>query len=118
MKLSSPTTVVLVYLFVAGGLCAQQPAVTREHTDAAAPIVIAAEPASPTALNTSPAQRAVVPRLIKFNGTLRDLAGKPITGPVDVTFCLYFDEAGGVPLWFETQTVQANSLGRYSVLLG
>ena len=71
--------------------------------------VVAAEPASPAV--AAPAQanaQALVPRLIKFNGTLRDLAGKPIAGPVDVTFSLYTDEAGGSPLWFETQTVQAN----------
>ena len=60
----------------------------------------------------------VVPRLIKFNGTLRDLTGKPIAGPVDVTFALYSQETGGAPLWFETQTVQASALGHYTVLLG
>ena len=81
-----------------------------------------AEPASPAAtadpaaVRTPPLQ--AVPRLIKFNGTVRDLAGKPIAGPVDVTFALYTDEAGGSPLWFEMQTVQADSLGRYTVLLG
>jgi hypothetical protein len=61
---------------------------------------------------------AVVPQLIKFSGTLVNLAGKPITGAVDVTFSLYSQESGGTPLWFETQTVQADSLGRYTALLG
>jgi hypothetical protein len=63
----------------------------------------AAEPASPAV--AAPAQansQTIVPRLIKFNSTLRDLAGKPLAGPVDVTFALYTDEAGGSPLWFET----------------
>ncbi|HZE14352.1 MAG TPA: hypothetical protein VE197_00835, partial [Mycobacterium sp.] len=59
-----------------------------------------------------------MPRLIKFSGILKDLAGKPLTGPVDVTFALYAQQAGGTPLWFETQTVQADSLGQYTVLLG
>ncbi|HET7840965.1 MAG TPA: hypothetical protein VFM21_05140, partial [Terriglobia bacterium] len=62
--------------------------------------------------------QTVVPRLIKFTGTLRDVAGKPLAGPVDVTFALYAEESGGAPLWFETQTVQASSLGRYTALLG
>ena len=81
--------------------------------------VVQAEPASPAVAAPAPASaQAVVPRLIKFNGTLRDLAGKPIAGAADVTFSLYSDEAGGSPLWFETQTVQADPLGRYTVLLG
>ncbi len=62
--------------------------------------------------------QALVPRLIKFSGTLENLAGKPVAGTVDVTFSLYADETGGSPLWFETQTVEADSLGRYTVLLG
>jgi Chaperone of endosialidase len=85
-----------------------------------------AEPDSPAATQpqladsaqTSPDSQTVVPRLIKFSGNLNDLSGKPISGPVDVTFSLYTDEAGGSPLWFETQTVQASSLGHYTVLLG
>ena len=64
------------------------------------------------------ATQTIVPQLIKFNGTLRDLAGKPLNGPTDVTFSLYSEQSGGSPLWFETQTVQANSLGHYTVLLG
>ncbi len=60
----------------------------------------------------------VVPRLVKFNAALRDPAGKPVTGPVDVTFSLYREEAGGTPLWFETQTIEADAEGRYTVLLG
>jgi hypothetical protein len=77
-----------------------------------------AQPETSTAATTAPASQASVPRLIKFSGALRDLAGKPITGPVDVSFALYQNQAGGEPLWFETQTVQADSLGYYTVLLG
>ncbi len=78
-----------------------------------------AEPEAPTAGRSSETNtRAVVPRLIKFSGVVRDLAGKPLTGPVDVSFLLYKEEAGGEPLWFETQTVQADAQGRYIVLLG
>jgi Chaperone of endosialidase len=78
----------------------------------------AAQPEASTAATTAPASQASVPRLIKFSGVLRDLAGKPLTGPVDVSFALYQNQAGGEPLWFETQTVQADSLGNYTVLLG
>jgi hypothetical protein len=55
---------------------------------------------------------------MKFNGALRDAAGKPLAGTVDVTFSLYSVEAGGDALWFEIQTVQADELGRYTALLG
>ena len=67
--------------------------------------------------NSSTSQ-AAIPRLIKFNGVLHDLSGKPLSGPVDVTFSLYSQEAGGSALWFETQTVEADALGNYTVLLG
>src|SRR5689334_8727608 len=61
---------------------------------------------------------AVVPRLMKFSSTVRDSAGKPLSGTVDVTFSLYSTEAGGDALWFETQSIQADELGRYTALLG
>jgi hypothetical protein len=62
--------------------------------------------------------QAVVPRLMKFSGVLHDASGKPLAGTVDVTFSLYSTEAGGDALWFETQSVQADELGRYTALLG
>ncbi len=61
---------------------------------------------------------ATVPRVVRFSGVLTDLAGKPLTGPLDVTFSLYRELAGGEPLWFETQRVEADAQGRYTVLLG
>src|SRR6266567_6231041 len=72
--------------------------------------------AGPQANGASPG--TIVPRWMKFSGVLHDAAGKPLTGTVDVTFALYSTEAGGNPLWFETQTVQADDLGRYTALLG
>ena len=63
-------------------------------------------------------QTSVVPELIKFNGTIKDTAGKPQSGTVGVTFALYKDEQGGSPLWLETQNVQADTQGHYSVYLG
>jgi hypothetical protein len=69
-------------------------------------------------LSTSVTSQAIVPQLIKFNGEVRDASGKPITGTSDVTFAIYSQQEGGEPLWFETQTVGLDSLGRYTVLLG
>src|SRR6266567_188462 len=72
--------------------------------------------AGPQANGASPG--TIVPRWMKFSGVLHDAAGKPLAGTVDVTFSLYSTEAGGNPLWFETQSVQADELGRYTALLG
>src|SRR5437763_9532134 len=81
-----------------------------------------AQETNPQAVPVSPPAVAnphmTVPRFIKFSGTLADMAGKPITGVTDVTFALYTEEAGGVALWYETQTIETDALGRYTVLLG
>ncbi|MGA8490735.1 MAG: hypothetical protein WB711_09955 [Terriglobales bacterium] len=61
---------------------------------------------------------AVVPSIMHFNGVLTDVNGKPLTGTVGVTFFLYQDSQGGAPLWMETQNVQPDKTGRYSVMLG
>ena len=61
---------------------------------------------------------AVVPTLISFNGVLNDSSGRPVTGPVVVTFSLYEEQQGGAALWLESQTVQADSTGHYAVVLG
>jgi hypothetical protein len=61
---------------------------------------------------------SVVPRLIRFSGTVKDADGKPAANSVELTFSLYEFQEGGSPLWVETQTVQLDSQGRYSVVLG
>jgi hypothetical protein len=71
--------------------------------------------ASPPASN---ATASPVPRLIKFNGTLLDAQGQPMKGPVGVTFSLYAQQSGGAALWMETQNVETDSKGNYTVLLG
>ena len=68
--------------------------------------------------STASAAKAAVPTLVNFSGTLTDLNGKPLTGTVGVTFYLYKDEQGGAPLWLETQNVQPDRSGHYSVMLG
>jgi hypothetical protein len=59
-----------------------------------------------------------VPHLIRLGGTLRDAAGNPEAGSVAVTFALYETQENGSPLWVETQMVQLNATGQYTVLLG
>ena len=56
---------------------------------------------------------AGVPPVIRFSGTL---AVAP--GHIPVTFGLYQEEAGGKPLWVETQTLLVDAAGRYAVVLG
>jgi hypothetical protein len=49
---------------------------------------------------------------------LRDLAGQPLTGTVDVHFAIYKDATDTAAIWEETQTLQLDEHGRYAVLLG
>ncbi len=60
----------------------------------------------------------VVPPLVNFSGVLTDLNGKPLSGVVGVTFLLYKDPQGGSPLWMETQNVEPDRDGHYTVMLG
>jgi hypothetical protein len=60
----------------------------------------------------------IVPRLVRFSGAFTDANGKPPSSAVGVTFSLYKDSEGGAPLWIETQNVQPDSKGHYTVLLG
>jgi hypothetical protein len=64
------------------------------------------------------AANGVVPPMVRFSGALTDVNSKPLTGLVGVTFSLYKDSQRGGPLWVETQNVQADKNGHYSVMLG
>ena len=67
-----------------------------------------------------------VPRLIKFGGVVsppnagaEQNDGKtPQATTLPITFSLYEAQEGGSPLWTETQSVQLDAQGRYTVLLG
>jgi hypothetical protein len=61
---------------------------------------------------------AAVPSVVNFSGALTGVNGKPLTGAVGVTFYLYQESQGGSPLWMETQNVQPDKAGHYSVALG
>src|SRR5450755_627981 len=61
---------------------------------------------------------AVVPRLVSFSGKAVDAQGKTLSGIAGVTFTIYKGQSDGAPLWMETQNVQADSKGNYSIQLG
>src|SRR5580658_9189078 len=54
-----------------------------------------------------------VPAVTSFSGTITGTEGTR-----SVTFALYNEQTGGVPLWLETQNVMVDSNGHYSVVLG
>jgi hypothetical protein len=60
----------------------------------------------------------IVPTLVQFSGVLSNSGGKPLTSIMGVTFSLYAEQAGGAALWMETQNVQPDASGHYSVMLG
>ncbi len=95
--------------------------------------------AAQTAANNPAKASAQVPRLVRLSGTLSEPATstavgnaegasatgvassattRPASSVVGVTFALYTQETGGAPLWLETQNVQADQAGHYTVLLG
>ena len=61
-----------------------------------------------------------VPSLINYSGTVRDVSGNALNSPrtLGVTFAIYSQAEGGVPLWSEVQNVAVTASGRYAVLLG
>ncbi|HMD84626.1 MAG TPA: hypothetical protein VKO18_07985 [Terriglobia bacterium] len=82
----------------------------------------AAVSANPAATGAAAAESQTangsVPRLIKFSGVVTNADGKPATGAVPLTFTLYNAQEEGANLWTETQSVQLDAQGRYTVLLG
>jgi trimeric autotransporter adhesin len=76
--------------------------------------------AAQTASTNPPASSASapVPRLIRFTGIAKGATGTPMTGALGITFSLYQEQQGGAPLWLETQNVQPDTTGHYSVMLG
>jgi hypothetical protein len=82
---------------------------------------VSAEPQAPGRTVQTPAELVPtlpVPRLVKFAGVLKDELGKPRTGMVGVTFAIYKEQEGGAALWLETQNVELDEQGHYTVLLG
>jgi len=63
------------------------------------------------------AVRAEVPTFVPLQGELSDSAGSPLEQEVSINFTLYPSQAGQVPVWSETQTVNV-LMGRFLVYLG
>jgi hypothetical protein len=55
---------------------------------------------------------------VNFTGKAADVQGKPISGIAGVTLAIYKEQYEGAPLWLETQNVQADARGNYTVQLG
>lgn len=69
-------------------------------------------------LPTSRSSAMVVPPLVNFSGRALDTQGKAVSGTVGLTFAIYKEQYEGPPLWLETQNVQADTKGNYTVQLG
>jgi hypothetical protein len=67
---------------------------------------------------SSGSSSAQVPPLIQFSNVAADEGGNTLSGVVNINFSLYAAQRGGEPLWTETQNVQLDSSGHYSVQLG
>src|SRR5215470_11609634 len=105
--------ILLVVLLLAPGFTyslarAQGDPANSQSSSLSAPAPSAAEPQTGT----------TVPHLVRFNGVVTDPSGKPARGVLTATFSLYELQEGGSPLWAETQDIQLDDQGRYSVLLG
>ncbi len=59
-----------------------------------------------------------IPQLVRFSGTVKISTGNLPTGAVGIIFSLYEQSEGGAPLWTETQSLQLESQGHYTALLG
>lgn len=65
-----------------------------------------------------PVADSVVPRLVNYAGVAKDENGKAMKGVFGATFAVYADQDGGSPMWIETQNINANVNGTFSVQLG
>ncbi len=64
-----------------------------------------------------PAESAV-PKLMTYQGVLKDASGNFLTGTYSMTFRIYSASSGGSALWTETQSSVSASSGKFSVTLG
>lgn len=81
-------------------------------------LLVLATPVLAQAPQSQPVGTPAGDRMLRMNGVRRAADGRS-AGPVEtVTYSIYDQEAGGSPLWQETQNVSVDSQGRYSLLLG
>ena len=113
--MTQPTRILRTWLLISGlACCGVVPSAHSRQLASAEPQASSRTvQASAEAVPTLP-----VPRLVKFAGTLKDELGKPRSGVLGVTFGVYKEQEGGAPLWLETQNVELDEQGHYTVLLG
>jgi hypothetical protein len=68
--------------------------------------------------SSSSQSSAVVPRLVNFSGKAADAQGKAISGIAGAAFAIYKDQYEGAALWLETQNLQPDAKGNYTIQLG
>lgn len=61
---------------------------------------------------------AAVPKIVTYNGLLKNTAGSYLTGAYAMKFRIYTASTGGAAIWTETQSTVSVSSGRFSVQLG
>ena len=74
-----------------------------------------------TSVYAQPASRSTseaVPRVMHMAGVFVPADGQPASSVETVTIQIYAQEQGGAPLFEETQQVNVDASGRYSILLG
>ncbi len=108
MTMRVATAIITVFGMYCMGAATARAQVSSENVSRATAVVAA--PGAPAT--------ETVPRLVQFNGTLRDAAARPVSGVVSVTFAIYAEQDGGTALWSETQNVLADTNGHFNVLLG
>ncbi len=85
---------------------------------AAAIAVALVLPSAASGQSTQVPNSVSVPRLINISGDFRPAESQAARRTEEVTLAVYADEAGGAPIWQETQGVDIDPSGRYTVLLG
>ena len=68
--------------------------------------------------SSNPSPSISVPRLISVSGVFRPADRQPPNRVEAVTLAIYADESGGTPLWQETQSINLDRSGTYTLLLG
>jgi hypothetical protein len=79
------------------------------------PLIVAQQPSPST---PGPAPQIFTPNLMRFSGTIKDEVGPQLPRTLGITFALHADAQTPTSLWIETQNVQLDASGHYSVLLG
>jgi len=81
-------------------------------------IALLALAARPAVAQQSVPPMSAVPRLVNYSGRAIDAQGKAVIGVVGITFAIYGEQTGGVPVWLETQSVAADAKGVFTAQLG